>query len=73
MNDREPVDEVIQSESISDDQKSKLKLINDVKSFSEEHLGLKKTKNYQHFVQLKTPYVSYLLTVSKKNELNRHV
>ena len=31
MNDREPVDEVIQSESISDDQKSKLKLINDVK------------------------------------------
>lgn len=69
MNDRKPVDEVIQSPTISEEQKSKLKLINEVKSFSEEQLGLKKTKNYQHFVQLQSPYVSYLLTVSKKNEL----
>lgn len=72
MSEREPIEEIIESDDISIDSKEKLKLIEHVKNFSEIKLGLKKTKNYQHYVQLKQPYVSYLLTVSPKYELRAH-
>ena len=52
MSEREPIQDVIDSDKASVEQKQKLQLIEKVKIFSEQHLGLKKTKNYQHFVQL---------------------
>ena len=72
MGDREPIKNVLKSNSLTTSHKKKLQLITKVKKFSEQYLGLKETSNYQHFVQLKTPYVSYLLTVSKKYELKAH-
>lgn len=49
--------------------KQKLKLVEETKSFSEGHLGLAKSKNYTKFVQLDGPYVSYVVSASKRNRL----
>lgn len=72
MSSREPINKVLKSESLPNEHKQKLQLIEKVKLFAEQHLGLKKTSNYQHFVKLKNPYVSYLLTVSKKYDLKAY-
>lgn len=51
---------------------AKLRLALEAKDFAEKHLGLKKTGNYTSFVQLDRPYVSYIVSAAKRDELTFH-
>lgn len=69
---RVDIEKTLQKGDISPETKKKLLLIQDVKVFAEKELNLKKTKNYNSYVDLKRPYVSYLLRVSEKFDLKTY-
>ncbi|MFC1884586.1 aminopeptidase [Thermodesulfobacteriota bacterium] len=63
-----PVEEALKSGHLTEEQKSKLRLVAEIKAFGEEVLGLSKTRNY------KTAYVRehspiYLISASPKDRL----
>jgi predicted aminopeptidase len=66
---RKPIEKVLKSGKLNDAQKAKLELVNSVKKFSEEKLGLKKSSNYTTFVQLDEPYVTYIVQAAYPFEL----
>lgn len=68
LNSRKPIEKVIENVATSDETKKKLKFTNQVKKFAKEQ-GLQCKGNFNTYVQLDRPYVSYLLIASKKNEL----
>lgn len=67
-----PVDDVLKSSDTLDDLKSKLQLVQEVKAFAEIQLQIKPTPNFTTYMDLKRPYVSYLLTASRKDELKAY-
>jgi predicted aminopeptidase len=73
MNARVPVEKVLRSEKTPEETKSKLRLVREAKSFAEEKLGLNATGNYDTFVQLDSPYVSYVVQAAKAYELKPHL
>ena len=66
---REPIDKALNNSLLSEDDKRKLHLIEKARDFAETELGLKHTKNYQTFVLLEHPYVSYVVNAAPKNKL----
>ena len=54
------------------DAKRKLHLIQEAKSFAENFLQLKRSENYNSFVKLDRPYVTYLLRVSSAKQLKSY-
>ncbi len=64
-----PIDDVLQNDDIRTDVKKKLILAREAKTFAEDFLKLKKTKNYSTYVQLDGPYVTYVVSAAPKNEL----
>lgn len=58
---REPITKVLKDEKVKEETKSKLRLVLEVRNFSEQILGLAKSDNYTKFVQLDGPYVSYIV------------
>ena len=66
LNSKEPIDELLKSNRISQEQKRKIELSQEVRIYAFEKLNLKKTKNYSEYVDLKRPYVTYTVTASKK-------
>ncbi len=66
---RVPIKEVISDKSQSKETLRKLKLVQDVKSFAEAKLGLTKTKNYNSFVQLDHPFVTWIVRASESYKL----
>lgn len=73
MNARVPIDQVLEDEKAQDLTKRKLQLVREAKKFSEEKLGLTTTRNYDTFVSLDRPYVSYAVQVAKAFELKPHL
>lgn len=65
----EPVQKVLNGESLTPAHKQKLELAVRAKEFAETRLHLKKTKNYTTFVDLHRPYVTYIVSAAPKNEL----
>ena len=61
---REPLEEIIQSPEYSNATKDKLKLAILAKNFAVKKLGLKETDNYDTYVKLNRPYVSWVVRVS---------
>ncbi len=72
LNNREPIDEVIENPDTSKETKEKLLLAKEVQKYSIETLGLKKSDNYSSFVELGRPYVTYVVSASPKNKLEHH-
>jgi predicted aminopeptidase len=70
---RQPIAEVLQSDKVTDAQKAKLRLVQDVKAFGEEKLGLKKSKNYTSYVQLQDNYVTYIVQAAYAFELKPYL
>jgi predicted aminopeptidase len=70
---RQPLEEALNDSSISEADKAKLKLANDAREFAEHRLGLKHTSNYQSFVQLDRPYVTYVLSAAPRDELKHYL
>ena len=68
LNSRKPVKKIINDPNMNAGIKEKLKFSLLTQDYAAEK-GLKCGGSFQTFVQLKRPYVSYLLIASKKNEL----
>jgi predicted aminopeptidase len=70
---RVPVEEALKSNALTDEQKRKLLLAQEARTFAEQHLHLAETKNYNTFVQLDGPYVTYVVSAAPKDELTHHL
>lgn len=64
-----PVTEVLESGDLGQGEKEKILLIQEVKRFGEERLGLKRSKSYTKFYELKRPPL-YIITASEKDRLH---
>lgn len=54
-------------------QKAKLRLVLEVKAFSESQLGLTKSPNYTSFIQLEEPHVTYIVQAAYAHELKPYL
>ena len=63
-----PVEEVLKDESTSAQWKEKIGFIQEVMGYGQKKLGLKKTKSYSNFFEVKGP-ILYVVTASEKDRL----
>lgn len=73
LNNKEPIEEVLRKKELSPEFRHKLELTLQIREFAEKRLGLTVTKNYSTFVDLKRPYISWIVTASKRNELSPYL
>jgi predicted aminopeptidase len=66
LSSREPIEKVLQSPKLTEEQKKKIKLTQEVKKFAYQKLKLKESANYSHFVDLGRRHVVYNLTASER-------
>lgn len=69
LSDRKPIEEVLKDKNLAPEHRHKLELALNVRDYAEQKLNLKLTNNYNTFVDLKRPYVTYIVTVAKKWQL----
>lgn len=69
LNSREPLEKVLAKPDLADAVRAKLLLARDAKLFAEAELGLKKTHNYESYVELGRSHVSYVVSAAPKNRL----
>lgn len=72
LNEREPISKVLERNDITPELRHKLELALEVRAFAEKELKLKPTENYKTFVDLKRPYVSWVVSAAKKDALEPH-
>jgi predicted aminopeptidase len=72
LSSRRPIEEVIKDPSVDGQIKQKLKLALEVRKFAEAELGFKPSKNYQTYVDLQRPYVTWIVTAAYKNRLEAY-
>lgn len=63
----------MQNSHLTEGQKNKLRLVEEAKAFAENDLGLARSSNYDTFVQLDSPYVTYIVQASKAYELEPYL
>jgi predicted aminopeptidase len=61
-----PVQEVLENEWTGQEAKEKIRLIQEIKRYGEEKLGLKETKSYSKYFEVKGP-VLHVITASEKD------
>jgi predicted aminopeptidase len=61
-----PVQEVLEYEGVENEAKEKIHFIQEVKRYGEEKLGLKRTKSYSKYFEIKGP-VLHIITASEKD------
>jgi len=66
-----PVQEALRDEALEDEEKRKIHIIQEVKRYGEERLGLRRTGSYTKFFEVKRP-VLHIITASEKNRLHLH-
>jgi predicted aminopeptidase len=66
-----PIQEVLEDEGVNPEMKEKIRLIQEVKRFGEERLGLEGRKSYSKFFEVKGP-VLYVITASERDRLQLH-
>ncbi len=69
MASREDVEKVLQKSDLTEAQKRKLALSQQAREFAFNELHLKKTKNYETYIDLKRPYVTWVVNAAYKWEL----
>lgn len=69
----EPIDKIINENKLNPEQINKLKLIQEVKAFGHNKLGLKRSDNYSEYSQLDEPYVSYVVNAAGKYSLDAYL
>lgn len=70
---QEDIHEFINDENFPTNKKQKLQKILEVKHFSEQELGLKKSTNYTTYVELDRKFVSYIVQVAYPFDLKYHL
>lgn len=68
-----PLEDALKDPSVTDEQKRKIRLAHEARVFAETKLGLAKTRNYDTYVELGRPYVTYVVSAAPKNELTHHL
>jgi predicted aminopeptidase len=66
---RQSISSVLENPETDAETKRKLQLVMEAKAFGEQKLGLKSSKNYTTFVQLKEPFVTYIVQAAYAFEL----
>ena len=66
-----PIQEILKDEQADPEAQAKIRLIQEVKRYGEEKLGLKRTKSYSRFYEVKGP-ILYVVTVSEKDRVKLH-
>lgn len=69
---RESVADVLKKSDLSDAQRKKLELTQKAREFAFNELHLKKTNNYDTFIDLKRPYVTWVVNAAYKWELKNY-
>jgi predicted aminopeptidase len=70
---RKSLERTLKSESLTVDERRKLELARDAKAFGERVLGLTKNSNYESYVKLDRPYVSYIVSAAEIDRLEQHL
>lgn len=73
LNTKIPIEEALKMESLTAEQKRKIRLTQEVRNFAFEKLQLKKSKNYTDFVDLKRSSVTYAVMASQKWKLEPYL
>jgi predicted aminopeptidase len=66
-----PVQEVLRDETFGDEEKEKIRFMQEVKRYGEEKLGLRKTGSYTKYFEINRP-VLHVITGSEKDRLELH-
>jgi predicted aminopeptidase len=69
LSNREPIEDVIKKPDTTPKLKQKLELSLKVRDFAEKKLRLKSTDNYKTYVDIKRPFVTYIVTAAEKWQL----
>lgn len=64
-----PVQEVLDDPQVDPGVREKIRFIQEVKRYGEEHLGLRQTESYSRFYEVRGP-ILYVVTASEKDQLN---
>ena len=67
-----PVEELVRDEEAGPLTKEKLRFVQEVKRYGEERFGLRKTKNYSKFFEVKGP-VLHVITACEKDRLHPYI
>lgn len=67
--DREPIEKVLKRNDLSPELRHKLELALEIQKFVADDLKLTATDSYKTYVDLKRPYVTYIVTVAEKYKL----
>ena len=70
---RKSLEKTFKNPDLKPEDRRKLELARDAKAFGERVLGLKKNSNYDSFVQLERPYVSYVVSAAARDHLEQHL
>jgi predicted aminopeptidase len=63
-----PIQEILNDEKAAPEVREKIRFIQEVKRYGEERIGLKRTKSYSSFYEVKGP-ILYVVTASEKDQL----
>ena len=69
---RIPIETALKNPKLSTQVKNKLRLAQEAREFAEKNLKLKTTDNYTSYVDIKRPYVSWIVRVSPAYQLQHH-
>lgn len=72
MADRVSIDEALEKSPLTEAQKNKLRLSQQAREFAFNDLNLKQTKNYDSYIDLKRPYVTWVVNAAYKWELKNY-
>jgi predicted aminopeptidase len=67
--DRVPLSEAIADPSTTPQTRAKLELVQAARDFAEGELGLRSTSNYRHYVDLRRPFVTWVVSRAPRNRL----
>ncbi len=66
-----PVEEGLKDDTLSEEQKTRLRLVGQIKDFGEKELGLKETENYEKVYLKSRQNPIYTISASPKDQLSR--
>jgi predicted aminopeptidase len=72
LNARVPMNKALQDPNLTEEEKRKLLLAQEVRHFAETELHLVTSKNYSSYVKLDRPYVTYVVSAAPKWELKHY-
>ncbi len=66
LNSKQPLEKVLNSDKINEEQKQKIRLVQEARLFAFNKLKLAPSESYSEYVALNRPYVTYAVTASYK-------